>query len=155
MIDFFNNYYKKNAKECTSSRFIASFIDNCFILGICITIIVIFGEKVKANSYHLGGIKAMAIPAIWISYFIILEKECNGTLGRRLMKIQVVSLKESKLTYLQIIKRRLCDPIDIWWCFGLLGILLIKKTEFSQRIGDMWAQTIVIKTTAKSNRGVV
>jgi len=39
----------------------------------------------------------------------------------------------------------LLDPIDMFF-FGLIGIVTIKNTDKNQRLGDIWGNTIVVKT---------
>ncbi len=58
------------------------------------------------------------------------------------------SFKGSNLkpTFGQSFKRHLLDPIDMFF-FGLIGILTIKNSVKNQRLGDMWAKTIVMKTS--------
>lgn len=74
------------------------------------------------------------------------ELKFGGTLGNLVFDLQVVSIRDnstSSLTVGQSFKRHLVDLLDIWF-FGLLGILLIKNTKYNQRLGDLWAKTIVI-----------
>ena len=42
-------------------------------------------------------------------------------------------------------KRHLLDPIDLLF-YGIPAIITIKNTEKHQRLGDLWAKTIVIDT---------
>lgn len=46
------------------------------------------------------------------------------------------------LTFGQHLERQLLNMVDLW-LFGFLGILLIKHTEYNQRLGDIWAKTVV------------
>jgi len=48
-----------------------------------------------------------------------------------------------KLTFGEAFKRHLLDPIDMFF-FGLVGIITIKNTDLNQRVGDLWAKTIVV-----------
>lgn len=67
------------------------------------------------------------------------------------MNLEVRSIKNSKLTFSQSLKRHLLSIFDLW-PFGILGYLLIKNTKYNQRLGDLWAKTIVIdKNDAEPN----
>ena len=76
------------------------------------------------------------IPVITISEFIM-----GKTLGKRLLKIQVVRTNQSKLTLSNSLLRHIIDPIDI---VLLIGPILILTTKNKQRLGDMIAKTYVI-----------
>jgi hypothetical protein len=44
----------------------------------------------------------------------------------------------------QTFVRRICDALEIVWCFGLIAFLLVKNTQQNQRHGDLLAKTLVI-----------
>ena len=50
-----------------------------------------------------------------------------------------------KLTFLESFKRHLLDPIDFCF-FGIVAIITIKNTVKNQRVGDLWAKTIVVSS---------
>ena len=70
----------------------------------------------------------------------------GNTLGNYLQKLKVVSIQESKkdINFGQALKRHLVDMLDVWF---FLGIILFKNTKYNQRLGDLWAKTIVIDKT--------
>lgn len=53
----------------------------------------------------------------------------------------------SVLTFGQSLKRDLLDMIDLWGLGGIYSIILIKNTEYNQRLGDLWAKIVVIDTS--------
>ena len=71
------------------------------------------------------------------------EAYCGQTLGHALLGIKVVSLDGSAISFGQALKRRLCDAIEISWCFGLIAFILVKSTGNQQRLGDIVAKTYV------------
>jgi uncharacterized RDD family membrane protein YckC len=76
---------------------------------------------------------------------IFMEQYFGATIGNKLLKLRVAPKNDLRkpLTFGQSFKRHLVDMIDLW-PFGLLGILLIKNTQYNQRLGDLWSKTIVI-----------
>jgi uncharacterized RDD family membrane protein YckC len=48
------------------------------------------------------------------------------------------------LTFGQVAARRVCDALELTWCFGLIAFLLIRSTQHHQRLGDLIAKTQVI-----------
>lgn len=70
----------------------------------------------------------------------------GGTIGNSIVGLRAIPMRgpNRKLTFGQYLKRHLLDPINMLF-FGLPGIITIKNTEKNQRIGDLWAKTIVVK----------
>ncbi|WP_373612645.1 RDD family protein [Mucilaginibacter sp. OAE612] len=58
--------------------------------------------------------------------------------------MKVVKVNGGKLTLGDAFKRRVCDCFDILF-YGLPAIICITKTEKHQRIGDLFAGTVVVK----------
>jgi len=48
------------------------------------------------------------------------------------------------ISFLQSLKRRVFDPIDLFVFFGLVGYLTVKNSDRHQRVGDIVAGTIVV-----------
>lgn len=82
-----------------------------------------------------------------IGYFMSLEWVFRGqTLGKRVMKLRVVDADGLRLRFTQIFVRNLLRAIDILpglYTVGGIALLLSPKL---QRLGDIAANTIVIRT---------
>jgi uncharacterized RDD family membrane protein YckC len=127
-------------------RIFAGLIDYSLMFGILYVICIYFGED-TGNGYKLEGFPAFTVILIWFSYMIGLELSFGGTLGNLMFDLKVISIhpKKTSLTIDQSFKRHFFDILEMW-PFGILGILLIKNTKHNQRLGDIWAKTIVIDT---------
>lgn len=77
-----------------------------------------------------------------------MEQISGATIGNHLQNLKPVPKKDPRktLTIGQSIKRHLLDLMD-FQIFGLIAVLTIKNTEFNQRLGDLWAKTIVLDKT--------
>lgn len=129
-------------------RIFAGLIDYSLMSGMLYIMFACYGEK-TLTGYKLEGFPALTTSLIWGFYMIGFELKFGGTLGNLVFDLKVVSIRDnntSSLTFGQSFKRHLVDILDIWF-FGLLGILLIKNTKYNQRLGDLWAKTIVIDST--------
>jgi uncharacterized RDD family membrane protein YckC len=74
-----------------------------------------------------------------------LEQFFGQTLGNAIVNLKPVGIQTNqKPTLTQSFKRHLVAPIDLFVLFGLVGYLTIKNTDKNQRLGDLWAKTIVI-----------
>jgi len=107
--------------------------------------IYLFAFNVDENGKFLFLQTLFSWPVLlyWIMYFPILEGVYGQTLGKRVMKIRVASVSGDELTMGQSIIRRLFDVVDLF-LFGLVGILVLSRSDINQRVGDKVAGTIVI-----------
>lgn len=144
MENFSKEYYKIVANSTRRPRIAAALIDYIMVFLIFIANTTIFGDKVEGG-YRLEGSLNLIPFLFWILNFIIIEYKFHGSIGNLIMGLKIVSLENEELKLKSVIKRRFCDILDFLWCFGLLGILLIYNTQYSQRLGDILANTVVIK----------
>ena len=137
-------------------RIIAGLVDYAIIYGFLFIFIFAFGEPEESGEYSVSGVLTLVPILFWAIMTIGIEQLMGETLGNSLVDLKPVSIKPTlnltfkgsnqKLTFGQSFKRHLLDPIDMF-LFGLIGILTIKNSEKNQRLGDMWAQTIVMKAS--------
>ena len=127
-------------------RIVAGLVDYLIIFSFLFYFIYEFGEPNSKGGYSLNGIVTLVPILFWFMMTVGMELLFKATLGNLLVGLKVVSLNEEydELTFGQSFKRHLVDLIDMSF-FGLVGILLIQKTEKNQRLGDLWANTTVVK----------
>ena len=142
----------QDTSRAVNSRISASIIDYVFYAITILGFLFVFGHKVGPNSIAVTGPLALFPLIFWIFYFVVFEFAVQATIGKLFLGLRVKSLNEKRVNFVQIAKRRISDILDFMWCFGMLGIFLIRKTKNNQRFGDMWAKTIVIKLTTSKNR---
>ena len=90
-----------------------------------------------------GSFFSLPVLIFWIIYFPLAEGLAGQTVGKRLMKIRVVSIENDNLMIWRALIRRLFDLVDMLF-FGLVGILIMSRSDKTQRLGDKVAGTIVI-----------
>ena len=82
----------------------------------------------------------------WTLYYCFaLESSDGQTLGKRVMKLRVVSADGSAATDAQIAKRTIVRIVD-WGIIGLIAMLV--SGDRRQRLGDMVAATVVTDAAA-------
>ena len=128
-------------------RFIAALVDYSIIYGFTFFIILTFGEPDTDGGYSLTGAPALIPILFWLVMTVGLEIVLGATTGNYLVGLKAIPLsgKNRKLTFGESIKRHLFDPIDMFF-FGLVAIITIKNTPKNQRVGDIWANTMVIES---------
>lgn len=78
-------------------------------------------------------------------YFALAEARFGRTLGKRLFGLVVVAEDGTPASRRSILARNLLRPLDFFPCYGL-GYLSMVVSERSQRIGDLVADTVVVRT---------
>ena len=137
-----NYIYKTNLTK----RFIASLLDYSFTLLVLYAYVELFGHDNAEGAREVTGFMLLPIPCFWLIYFVIVEASFGGTLFHLMLNLKVLMLNHNQIRFEQALARHLIDPIDFFW-FGIPAIIAIKRTDKHQRIGDLWAKTIVVDTS--------
>jgi uncharacterized RDD family membrane protein YckC len=137
--DFFELLPKANFTK----RILATFIDYSIFFSFLIFYVTYMGEDNGVGGKILSGLPVIGIPIFWFTYFVLVESLYGGTLAHVLLKLKILTLKRTEIDFSHAFKRRLLDFIDIFF-YGIPALIAIKSSEKHQRIGDMWAGTIVV-----------
>ncbi|WP_299535537.1 RDD family protein [Ulvibacterium sp.] len=131
-------------------RIVAGIID--YILIFCFTIIYIslVGEPNNNGGSVVSGYKSLGPILFWLTMTVGLEQFFGRTIGNSAVELKPISINGlwERPTFTQSLKRHLLDPIDMFF-FGMVGIIVVSSTPNSQRLGDLWAETNVVRTDSK------
>ncbi len=121
------------------------------IFVILAAIIAVIGYAAATTGRGFGllfGIPFMAgMFLLPILYFAFFEAYMNGqTPGKMLVKIKVVKVTGEPIGLGESLIRNILRIIDELPFFYLLGFILIMTNDKKQRLGDMAAGTIVVKS---------
>jgi uncharacterized RDD family membrane protein YckC len=136
------------------SRGVALLIDTVLKFVYVFIIFLLLGSFFRSSSFSednvMGTIALYAIIWLpWTFYSLILEYILKGqTVGKLAMGIRVVSMNGQNAKFNDYTMRWIFRIVDFWFSAGGIGAILISTSENSQRIGDILAQTIVVKTKA-------
>lgn len=125
-------------------RCLATFIDYSIISLLLFYYVLGFGVQESDGSRSIEGLHAGLIPIGIYLFFVLSEYFFSATIGHSIFKIRIVSLDNEKLKLIQILKRRFCDIFDFYLTVGFLALILSASTKHHQRLGDLWAGTIVV-----------
>jgi len=103
------------------------------------------GEPDAEGEVSVSGILGFVPILFWLLMTVGIEQLFGATLGNYAVNLKPVSINGNghKPSFGQSLKRHLLDPIDMFF-FGIVGIVSINKSEKSQRLGDLWGETVVI-----------
>ncbi len=89
---------------------------------------------------------------VWGFYHFFMEVLNNGqSIGKKLLGIRVVTLRGQTPKLVDFFTRWIFRMIDITFTIGTMAITLISSSAKNQRMGDVLAQTVVIRLR-NSNR---
>ncbi|MEO7215839.1 RDD family protein [Mucilaginibacter sp.] len=130
-------------------RIVASIID----FGIFFLLYILF----IITGISLDGMKSTLIVLIviygiaYVFYDLVCEYFMNGqSVGKKVMKIKVVSLDGAQPRFSQYLLRWLFRIIDFGVSFGSIALVVAAISEKVQRIGDLVAGTILIRTSPRT-----
>jgi uncharacterized RDD family membrane protein YckC len=141
-------------------RFLAVFIDNLIqglvaavLIGIAIA--VMGASMANAGDPDMSMVITIAVVAVILSilvtlgYFVFFEWLWNGqTPGKRTAGIRVVRRGGLPLTFSDVLLRNLFRLIDMLPSNGFVGLVSFFATSHQQRLGDLVADTVVIREFA-------
>ncbi len=135
-------------------RGFATILDWIFQFFYYLFLAVIWGE-LEYNVSHNIYITIILITIAPIAFYnFLFEAFMSGqTPGKMIMKIKVTHADGSAVSIGHHFLRWLLRPVDFFPTMGGLGLLFILFTKKQQRIGDLAANTIVVKTSAKIDIG--
>jgi uncharacterized RDD family membrane protein YckC len=133
-----NFKYKANLKK----KIFATILDYTLFSLPTFMYVMFFGQDNEEGGRTVNGLMALPIPIFWLIYFVIVEAIWGATLGHQGLDLKVVTTNRKSTDWTQNLKRHLLDPIDLFW--GIPAIIAISNTDKHQRLGDLWAGTIVV-----------
>lgn len=131
-------------KRYLGLRIAATLIDYGIYIAIFFIYATAFGDKTDDYTYTVNGALVLPIFIFWFLYFVVLEAYNQATPGHDILKLVVVKTKGEKITLSDAFKRRILDLIDIA-IYGIPALICICNTPKHQRLGDLWADTVVVK----------
>lgn len=106
-------------------------------------VLTLFG-LIDAGFAQAAGILLSFV--VWIGYSIFFEWFWRGqTLGKRLLRLRVVDAEGLRLKFSQVVIRNLLRFVDMLPFFYFLGGVASLINRRSQRLGDLAANTVVVR----------
>ncbi|ASU36015.1 RDD family protein [Mucilaginibacter xinganensis] len=126
------------------------------ILGLLIdyAIFIPFTILGAISSSYIGsgaGVYFIVLGVIFVFYDLLCETFFNGqSFGKRVMKIRVISLDGARPKFSQYLLRWLFRLVDFGITGGLAALITAALSENGQRIGDMVAGTVLVRTVPRT-----
>jgi uncharacterized RDD family membrane protein YckC len=115
-----------------------------FILEIIWSIIALHSAQMYLMYFTVLG--------VFFFYTLFMEIFGNGrSVGKRALGLKVVKIDGTEASVSDYLIRWTFRMVDIYFSVGSVAALLISSTDKSQRLGDMIANTTVIRVKPKNN----
>ena len=133
-------------------RIVAWLIDSALVIPL-----VIIGVIVGPNLSKAGVIILIVIfVAIYTFYDLVCEVFFNGqSFGKKVMKIRVISLDGGRPRFSQFLLRWLFRMVDFTLTGGVAALVSAAISDKSQRLGDLVAGTVLIRTIPRTQMNKV
>lgn len=125
-------------------RLFAFIIDYGITFLLTYLYIMAYGEPNDEDGYSVTGWPALIPVVFWLLYFPTIESIYDTTLGHYIVGLKVIKSTGGKIDFNDSLKRHSVDPFELF-IWGIPAIIAIKKTPKHQRLGDLWADTIVVR----------
>ncbi len=127
-----------------SERIFAYMIDAVVMFGIILLLWSIFIPS--TGYFYQSAVFYLVLLPVFLFYSLASEVFMNGqSLGKKIFGIKVVKLNGEEASLNDYIIRWTFRMVDIYFSFGTLASLLIGSSSKHQRLGDILANTAIIK----------
>lgn len=129
---------------------IVAFILDVVCLTIGISILSLIGFGILSLHGTAADVYGVFLSCVSIFYSLTFEVLNNGqSIGKMAMRIQVIKTAGGHATFSDYVARWVFRMIDIWFSLGGIASILIVSSAKAQRIGDIVANTAVVKLVPK------
>ncbi|TAK56981.1 MAG: RDD family protein [Bacteroidetes bacterium] len=117
----------------------------------------LFMSETRANGFNMLPLfpHVFSFILLWFLWIPFIESRNGYTFFKLIFNIKVVHENIARSSLLSSLIRHLFDPIDLFFFFGAVGLILSKVTKKHQRLGDMLAGTRVILLEPEQHHEII
>ena len=143
-IDTSHNIDIEHTIASIGERIAATLLDMLFIMGYIIIVTFISGNLISETYMYIGLLPVSV-------YNLLSELFMNGqSWGKKILKIKVVKIDGTPTTFSSYFLRWILRTVEILAMFGSLATITIILNRKGQRLGDIAANTAVIRLRDRS-----
>ena len=129
------------------TRFLAFAIDWACVTAAMVLLNRVFSAFSVLSADAAGAIQALLYFALQTGYGMALEWRWQGqTIGKRVLRLRVMDRQALRIRFPQIALRNLLRAVDCLPLFYFVGGAAMLFSRHAQRLGDLAASTVVIRT---------
>lgn len=134
--------------EVVRKRILAALID---FVGLWL-VLGLLTDAATRISAALGGLMASLGIVVFFGYFVYFEAEYGQTVGKMAMDVVVVTETGDPIDYREAAIRTLLRIVDALPAFYIVGLVAMFVTDRKQRVGDLVADTVVVRSLQKGEK---
>jgi uncharacterized RDD family membrane protein YckC len=129
-----------------------AFLLDALIMIVSFSILVTLGTVFTGGSESAAAVMVFVVLGLMMFYSLVFETLNDGqSPGKMAMRIQVIKVAGGKITFSDYAARWIFRLIDIYFSLGAIASILVVSSPKGQRIGDVVANTAVVKTAPRLN----
>jgi uncharacterized RDD family membrane protein YckC len=128
-------------------RVLAAVLDSIVVFLSWLCIIKLWGDEGLDGGKVLTGIPAVLLMLATAAFWIFPEWLLGSTMGKWACDLKVTTLNGMSISFVQSLKRNVLRLLD-FFPFYLPGFVAASLTPNRQRLGDLWAKTVVVPKKA-------
>lgn len=125
-------------------RVLAALLDSVLVFLVVFLIIWQWGTETAEGERSLTGIPALFLMLGIVAFWVVPEWLLGSTLGKWACDLHVTTLSGGDISFSQSLRRNVLRMVD-FFPFYLTGFITASLTPKRQRLGDLWAKTIVVR----------
>ena len=131
-------------------RALAFLLDFVIIIGAMIILRIIIAIMSLTSMDAMIYLTFFLLVPVFFFYSLCMEIFCDGrSVGKMALRIKVVKLNGSEVTLSDYFIRWMFRMVDIYFSLGSIAAMLVGSSEKGQRMGDIVANTTVIRLNPK------
>ena len=129
-----------------------AFLIDALIILVGFSFLVGMGTLFVGESESSMAVLVFSVMGLFMFYSLLFETLNSGqSIGKMALRIQVIKVAGSKITFSDYVARWVFRLIDIYFSMGTIASILVVSSAKGQRIGDVVANTAVVKTMPRLN----
>jgi uncharacterized RDD family membrane protein YckC len=129
-------------------RALAAILDSAIVLLAQYYIVEKWGDIDPNGDAVLRGFPVFLLLLATAAFWILPEWLLGVTLGKWAFNLRVTTMSGGNISFTQALKRNLLRLID-FFPFYVTGFVAASLTPKRQRLGDLWAKTIVVSSKSR------
>jgi uncharacterized RDD family membrane protein YckC len=124
-------------------RVVAAILDSAVVTVAWYYLVETWGNSTLQGDKALTGTPALLLMLATAAFWILPEWLLGATLGKWVCDLRVTTVRGGSISFAQSLKRNVLRMLDFFPMY-LTGFVTAALTPNRQRLGDLWAKTIVV-----------
>jgi uncharacterized RDD family membrane protein YckC len=126
-------------------RVVAALLDLAIVISVFVYTAQRWGVELDDGKRGWSGLPALFVFLLMWAYWFVPEWLFAATVGKAICDLRVAPAGGGKSSFVRALQRNLLRPVDFFF-FCLVGFIVAMSNPRRQRLGDLWARTVVVSS---------